>query len=466
MDRRDFLLKAGLAGGGALLAAPSLRGLVARGWLGARTGDDAGAWTGLRAGPGEGGYGQLRPKGPELALPDGFEYVAFGEEGSRMADGLPTPRAHDGMAAFPRPGDGVRLIRNHEDRSGPGEAPRTGPADVAYDPLAPGGCTALDVEIGPSGDPRLVEDRLVLNGTIVNCAGGPTPWGSWLTCEETTEGRRDGWEREHGYVFEVPADASGPVAGRPLRALGRFVHEAVAVDPRTSVLYLTEDEDRAGFYRFLPKTPGWLAEGGRLQMLAVDGDPRYDASRGQEVGRELPVRWVDVPEPDPPGADENPAAVLEQGLEAGGARFTRLEGCWHGDGSIYFHATDGGDAGLGQVWQYEPGPSREDGGVLRLVFESPSEDVLDSPDNITVSPRGGLVLCEDCRGPYVRGLTREGRIFDVARNLVNEREFAGACFSPDGRTLFVNIQGDTSVGGPGHPGMTFAIRGPWEDGAL
>ena len=92
--------------------------------------------------------------------------------------------------------------------------------------------------------------------------------------------------------------------------------------------------------------------------------------------------------------------------------------------------------------------------------------MLDSPDNITVSPRGGIVLCEDTRGAYVRGLSPDGVIFDFARNILNDREFAGACFSPDGRVLFLNIQGDTAHGGAGHLGMTFGVWGPWERGAL
>jgi secreted PhoX family phosphatase len=92
--------------------------------------------------------------------------------------------------------------------------------------------------------------------------------------------------------------------------------------------------------------------------------------------------------------------------------------------------------------------------------------VLDYPDNITVSPRGGIVMCEDGAGDqFIRGLTRDGRIFDFARNLLNRTEFAGACFSPDGRTLFLNIMGSTSDAGK-EKGVTLAIRGPWTDGAL
>lgn len=198
-------------------------------------------------------------------------------------------------------------------------------------------------------------------------------------------------------------------------------------------------------------------------MLAVEGRPQYDTATGQQMGSTLPVFWVDIDEPDPPGVGD-PAAVFAQGFGKGGARFSRLEGCWWGDGGVFFHATNGGDANVGQVWFYKP--RGDDRGSLTLVFESPSAALLDSPDNVTVSPRGGIVLCEDGGGEqFVRGLTRDGRIFDFAQNLLGTREFAGACFSPSGRTLFLNIQGSTLDAGA-DKGMTFAIHGPWENGAL
>jgi secreted PhoX family phosphatase len=191
-------------------------------------------------------------------------------------------------------------------------------------------------------------------------------------------------------------------------------------------------------------------------MLAIKGRPNYDTRTGQRVGKPLPVEWVDIETPDPESAEQNSLAVYQQGQAKGGATFDRLEGCWYGDGSIFMNATSGGDAELGQVWQYTP--RGNSGGQLVLLFESESPEMLDAPDNITVSPRGGLVICEDGDAEqYVRGLTQQGKIFDFALNLENSNEFAGATFSPDGETLFVNIQ---------TPGKTFAIWGPWEDGAL
>ncbi|HWS54910.1 MAG TPA: alkaline phosphatase PhoX [Pyrinomonadaceae bacterium] len=457
LNRRTFLRRGALAGG-----ALAMQGFAARAAL-----DAAGLNAESR---GAAGYGPLRPAKAKntgetfLALPKGFEYNVLGKTGAVMSDGRPTPGKHDGMAAFDVRGE-LRLVRNHEVNH---RAAAAGAAFGArpYDPLAGGGTTTLVI------DPRkreVVRDFVSLSGTLVNCAGGPTPWGSWITCEETVLGtarERDaggaeygGFARPHGYCFEVSAASDGHVAPEPLRQMGRFVHEAVAVDPQTRIVYETEDRLTAGFYRFVPREPGRLASGGRLQMLAVKGRPRYDARAGQKMGAALEVVWVGIENPDPPEAERDPAAVYKQGLAGGGATFTRLEGCWYGGGRVYFTSTNGGDKGLGQVWEYEP---RGDAGLLRLLFESPSEDVLRMPDNLCVSPRGGgLVICED-NGVvhHLRGLTPRGRLFDLARNVapgLETREFAGATFSPDGQTLFVNIQ---------TPGLTFAIWGPWEQGPL
>ena len=460
-SRRHFLRSSAQLAGAAFLA-PSLPGLVARsrGVLP----PDPGAAAYRRAQLGEGGYGPLRAAGRELALPKDFVYTVISTAGIPMSDGNPTPNAFDGMAAFPLPNGNIRLIRNHENRDVPQRAQVKGSPATAYDPKAGGGTTSLEVRVRSDGTPELVRDFISLNGTIVNCAGGPTPWGSWLTCEESTEGRADGWDKEHGYVFEVPAAAEGPVTPVALKAMGRFVHEAVAVDPATGIVYETEDRLVSGFYRFIPATPGVLADGGLLQMLAVDGRPNFDTGSGQTVGEVMPASWRNIANPDPRAARTDSSAVFVQGFAQGGARFSRLEGCWWGDDSVYFHATDGGDAKSGQVWRYRP--TAPDRGELVLVFESPSRDVLDYPDNITVSPRGGIVICEDGGGEqYLRGLTPDGAIFDFGKNLLNTDEFAGACFSPDGTILFVNIMGSTLDAGASR-GVTLAIRGPWKRGAL
>ena len=442
IDRRT-LLRAGAGIGLAMAAGPlDLLGLF--GPARAEAATSSPPWA-----PGNGGYGPLQPAGPVLELPEGFRYVRFGDEGSPMAGGAPTPPLHDGMAAFSGGPGVVRLVRNHEVADiGQAFARR------AYDPVATGGTTTL---VFDSRAGRLLSSFPSLAGTHKNCAGGPTPWGSWLTCEEGTAGPRVGFERLHGYVFEVPASASGPVDPVPLRAMGRFVHEAVAVDPASGIVYLTEDQPTAGFYRFLPGAPGSLRAGGRLQMLAVPGRPDYDTRANQPAGVTLPASWVDIDDPDPFDAGWNPLSVFHQGLRRGGAIFGRLEGCCFDRGRVLFVSTSAGDARCGQVWAYRPAPDGQ-GGRLRLVFESPASRFLRQPDNLTVSPRGGVLLCEDGDGSdRLIGLDPQGRVFEFARNRLSLGEFAGVTYGPGGNWLFVNIQ---------RPGLTLAITGPWQRGSL
>ncbi|MYB98410.1 MAG: DUF839 domain-containing protein [Gemmatimonadetes bacterium] len=469
MDRRLFLRRLASAGGTAMFT-PSLAGLV--------------NWNRM-SGPRKPSanylpYGNLvtSPDCPEIEIPESFRCIRLSSGGvpSSVRDGLTVPNAFDGMAVFPLPNGNVRLIRNHEmvDEADSGRAI----GEPHYDPRGSGGTTSLEVRIsGAGGDlsVELVDEFVSLAGTVVNCAGGPTPGGSWLSCEEITWGPERGYEQPHGYIFEVPASATGPVDPVPLRAMGRFIHEAVAVDPNTGIVYETEDtwyepgrRPGAGLYRFIPNRPGVLAEGGRLQMMAVTGRPGYLTARGQTPGTVLPVHWVDIDDPDPPDAEEDWLAVFFQGVSKGGARFARLEGAFYGDDGIYVVSTNGGDATAGQVFHYRP--TSDDAGELTMVFESPSHDVLDSPDNIVLSPRGGLVMCEDgSDDQYVRGLDREGRIIDLVRAPVvgeyHPGEFAGSCFSPDGRVLFFNVQGSREAGGS-RASATYAMWGPWGDGPL
>lgn len=489
ITRRSFIGTGAAVVAGALVVPAALEGLVARSDMPRTLASTA------YAAKDDGGYGELFPT-PDLrdgierlALPAGFQYRSFGVAGTPMSDGNLTPLAHDGMAAFPLPNGNIRLIRNHEDRNAPGEGSLGGDLSKKYDSQGGGGTTSLEIDPNTR---EIVRDFVSLNGTTVNCAGGPTPWGSWLSCEETVVGTTGGWDKPHGYIFEVPVIAAGPVEAAPLKAMGRFVHEAVAIDPDTGLVYETEDNgDQSGFYRFIPDRKGRLAAGGKLQMLAIKGRPNYNTITGQKAGKPLPVTWVDINDPDPANAETNSHAVFEQGYARGAANFGRLEGCWYGNGSIFLISTSGGEAGLGQVWEYRP--RGRSGGQLILLFESPGADVLDGPDNITVSPNGGLLICEDGdNDQYLRGLTRQGYVFDFALNLNNSSEWAGATFfswsrddddderrgrreDDDGEedtreskvTLFVNRQGATSgTNPPGTPGITFAIWGPWEDGAL
>ena len=470
VDRRQFL--SSTVGG--LVVPGSVAGLVAA----CSDREPVGAPLATRASAIKGDYGPLNNDQGILLLPEDFQMRAFGFIGDPMTNGQPTPIALDGMGAFADGPNRVRLVRNHEDRNGPTTPIGPNP----YDPVGGGGNTTLVVDAAR----KLVTDFVSLSGTTVNCAGGVTPWGSWISCEETVVGPREGFAKTHGWCFEIPARANAPVNPVPLKAMGRFSHEAVSVDPRTGIVYETEDNGYppgSGFFRFLPNQYGNLAAGGRLQMAAIKDQPKLEIFRGSaagiQVGDTFDVVWVDIDLTDPGDdntEDDRMAALFLNGFEKGGVVFSRLEGSWYGEGSIFFHDTNAGRAREGHVWQYVPGAGEgqggaDDVGLLRLIFESPGSNVLDNPDNITVTPRGGLLLCEDGSGvQFLRGLTRSGEIFDFARNQLNDAEFAGACFSPNGHTLFVNIQGRTSgvATAPGvkGSGVTLAIWGPWAKGAL
>jgi secreted PhoX family phosphatase len=406
------------------------------------------------------GYGPLVPATdhttglPLLLLPEGFVYLSFGWTGDLLSTGQPTPGAHDGMAAFEGPGHRTRLVRNHELGTGTPFSP------AYYDIQAAGGTTTLEFDTR-TGEVLSMSDSL--SGTMRNCAGGPTPWGSWLTCEETTSFTTV----PHGYVFEIPADGMGDPT--PIRDMGRFSHEAVALDPRTGVVYLTEDAGTSsGFYGFVPHKPGQLAEGGRLYMLKVKGVSEANLGANYPDGTTFEVEWVPIENPDSESSTMPSNFVWAQGRAQGAATFARLEGCWYGrPGLIYIVSTSGG-LGQGQIWVHD---TRRQ--TITLLFQSPAAAVLNAPDNITVSPRGGLVLCEDGSGEeFVHGLTTDGEIFPFAKNNViipeaqarngisgsfTGSEFAGACYSPDGDWLFVNVQS---------PGITFAITGPWRSGGI
>lgn len=423
-----------------------------------------------------GPYGSLRPTLDEntglplLSLPEGFRYRSFSWAGEAMSNGAPTPVRHDGMAVVGQRDNQLVLVRNHEVFDADGSF---APEAISYDMPGGAGTTTLTFDLASERVTSVVPS---LSGTVANCCGGPTPHGTWLTCEEAvvTDGKvSGGWasgfstplQKPHGFVFEVPAD--GVTVPEPITDMGQFAHEAVAVDPESGVVYLTEDrKPAAGFYRFLPNTPGRYADGGALEMLRAENGS--DLREGLAPGNVFDVEWVRIAQPaqgNTPGSNDG-AGCYNQGRDAGGSTFTRLEGCWYRDGAVYFTSTDGGDAGKGQVFRLDVRNQ-----TLAQIYQSPGRDVLDSPDNLTISPNGTVVLCEDGDrdGMLLHGLTPMGELFPIAQNTVHlsgqhlglsgdfrDSEWCGCCFSPDGKWLFANLQ---------KPGITVAITGPWDHAA-
>jgi secreted PhoX family phosphatase len=470
-DRRTFL-RSGALGAGALWVG-SLQELSAR----RAHGEYSRGRSKKKGGGGPDAYGPPSPKPDEttglnlLQLPEGFRYWSYSWTGDVMSDGVICPSLHDGMAVVDEwsgkddddDDDDSRhrssrlvLVRNHEAANGNPYLDR--PA-ITYANDGAGGTTNLlfDAKAG-----KWLEAWSSLAGTVRNCAGAVTPWGTWISQEETVVAG-------HGWSFEVGATKDCSTGGAtPLHDMGRFSHEASMVDPKTGYVYETEDSGDCGFYRFVPYSRGNLAQGGKLYMMSVKDQPNADLGGDIPIGTTWDVRWVRI---DDPAATST--SCYGQGSAKGGARFRRLEGAWWGDGVGYFVSTDGGSVREGQLFEYDP---RDE--TLKLVYDSPVANELDNPDNIVVTPRGGILFCEDAAGgsnvaaERLVGLTADGEAFTFAINNVNlsaprnsrvpagnytGSEWAGACYSPDGRWLFVNIQ---------TPGVTFAITGPWGHGPL
>ena len=399
-------------------------------------------------------YGPLVPDpAGMLDLPRGFSYRLLSSLGNAMTDGCTVPDKADGMGCFSLGNDEIVLIRNHE----------LVPADDAGGVLAKGFGTR-DGAIVPGGTTSIVLDATTLEvkrefrslaGTIRNCSGGITPWGSWLTCEEapTGPGQRfgEGLAENHGWVFEVPANATGLIDAVPLKAMGRFNHEAACVDPRTGIVYLSEDRDDSVLYRFVPTTPGRLGDGGLLQAMVLEGlsDTRNWTSADMAVGFRHTVRWIDCDDVESPNDDLRSRAAAK-----GAALVARGEGIHTGTDEIFICSTNGGQRKLGQILRLVPGTGGEPV-QIELFFESQSKDQFNYGDNLTVGPNGHLIVCEDqyteVVDNHLRGITPDGRAYTLGR-LRMQTELAGGCFSPDGKWFFVNAYSPT---------RTLAITGPW-----
>ncbi len=403
-----------------------------------------------------------------LDLPPGFSYKIISQFGQAMSDGHKVPNSADGMGCATLADGRLCLMRNHElgaDELDYGAcAVGTGADAAAFDCVRGGSGEAL-----PGGVSTLIldpatlaveEQYLVLVGTIRNCSGGMTPWGSWLSCEEDVAraGGRNG--RDHGWVFETPVAPGGLVAAEPIRAMGRFNHEAAVCDPKSGAIYMTEDRRDSLFYRFLPAVPEQLRQGGRLQALALLdpalADTRNWSRPALASGGWNDVRWIDLDEVESPRDD-----LRKRGARAGAAIFARGEGIHGGEGEIYFTCTSGGPARRGQIMRYRPSPAEGSAaeakmpGKLQLFLESTEPEHFSFGDNLTVAPNGHLIVCEDRRGArpgnWLRGVTPDGRVYPFAC-VAAQTKCAGVCFAPDGLTMFLNLYS---------PARTIAVRGPF-----
>ena len=380
-----------------------------------------------------------------LDLPKGWQYKVISYGGKSLDDGSIVPSGFDGMAAFRGKNKQIILVRNHELTPDANYGINTLP-EYKYNPISQGGTITLIINENGTLDQEFVS----LAGTNRNCSGGTTPWNSWISCEEDTaiyklKNRNSGEEiiKKHGYNFEVPSQGK-ITKPTPLLSMGRFRHEAIAVDPKTGYIYQTEDQNDSCFYRFRPHQPQNLQAGGILEALVIKEIPRIDTSKNYPINQPKSVQWVKLENVDP--VEDT---LRYEAQNKGAAIFKRGEGICLANGEFYFTCTSGGNAEKGQIFRYNPAQE-----TISLFVESPGAEILDYPDNLIMSPFGDLIVCEDGRGEqFLIGVTPEGQYYRLARNAYNNSEFAGVCFSPNGQTMFFNIYS---------PGLTLAISGSWQ----
>ena len=399
-----------------------------------------------------------------LNLPKGFSYSVLSKLNDKMDDGLNVPDKADGMGCFKLDKNHVILVRNHEI----GHVPLLGNTfrlknpygkkmgryirkknNYFYDSTAKktecfGGTTSITYNIKTK---KVVNQHLSLVGTLVNCSGGQSPWGTWISCEETVKSKEGKILKNHGYNFEVfPSSKNRLTKAVPLKAMGRFRHEAVAFDPNKGFVYQTEDREDGLFYRFIPNVKNNLKKGGKLQGLSLvdfrGPDCRNWKNETFKVGKSYRCKWIDLDDVESPLDD-----LRKRGRNKGCAIFARGEGMWYADDYVYFVATTGGKNKYGQIWRYSNNKK------LELFYESKSKESMYKPDNIVVSPWGDVIICEDGRGhDRLIGIKPNGQTYVLAENILNTSELAGIVFSPNEKILFLNIY---------KPTMTLAIEGPW-----
>lgn len=376
---------------------------------------------------GDGPYGPLQePDANGVALPAGFSSRIIAESGKPVI-GLNTLGQEvalpyvwhpfpDGAACYPEEDGGYRYVNNSE-------VPAASVGGMGF-----GGAGAIRFD----ADGNVVSAYRILDGTIGNCAGGATPWGTWLSCEENGNS---------GRVWECAPDGSFEAA--PLDMLGLCNHEAVAVDPVNQHLFSTEDNGSSLFYRYVP-APGYydraMAEG-RLEASTPDHGT-LQAAELDEAGN---VTWLDIEDPT--------ATPLRDQVE--GTRFDGTEGIWYDTGYVYF-TTKGDD----RVWVHDIAHQ-----TITVLYDA--DEFPDAPltgvDNVTIAPSGDVLVAEDGGNLEIRLIAADTREVAPLVRLPglahSASEITGPCFSPDGTRLYFSSQrGGASMPGAG---VTFEVTGPF-----
>ena len=374
-------------------------------------------------------YGPLRqPDTNGLRLPEGFTSRVVAQSGQPVpGTAYPWHIFPDGGATYETKDGGWILVSNSESPT---------PVDLPIPPVGEpgdGGASAIRFD----ADGSIADAYRILSDTSSNCAGGPTPWGTWLSCEEI----------EDGLVWECDPAGKREAVSHP--ALGVFKHEAACIDSRTGFAYLSEDEGDSGFYRFRPKRPEDLSEG-RLEIARV-------GERGK-------VEWAPVPDPT------SVAGPLRMQVE-GATEFKRGEGIWFDSGTVYLTTTSDS-----RIWAYNTRSER-----IRVLYdpEKIKNPPLTDVDNITVAKRSGdIYVCEDNGGedafdigivtPQVDrtngGRPRAPKVARFAKMTGPQHgdpsteavsEVAGVCFNPAGDRLYFSSQRGFVTG------ITYEVSGPF-----